>query len=259
MNSKTQIERFLNRQIARNEQTILDSIDKLENRIVELLAIIETNRDGNIVAPSRSLAQRRSVMKQIIKAYNEIYQPAVELTLSSYSGVSTFVASGAGVSFQTVSKNTLLSLIERDRSFHQSLTNSTQARLSDVLLDHVVNGRSKNDLIKAVRSVLNKGGEVDGLGRSMSTHARVIANDGLSEYFATASDRILPRSDDDVFEYFGSLIKDSRPWCVDHVGKQFTRKQIREFDDDSWKGKKSGSTLIVRGGYNCKHKFIRIV
>jgi len=57
------------------------------------------------------------------------------------------------------------------------------------------------------------------------------------------------------YKYIGSLIKDSRPWCVKHLNKTLTEEQIQEWNKSRWKGKKSGNPFIARGGWRCRHHF----
>jgi len=61
------------------------------------------------------------------------------------------------------------------------------------------------------------------------------------------------------YKYIGNLIGDSRPWCVSHVGKVFTREQITAWAGISWQGKKSGDPFIVRGGWRCRHHFSPVI
>jgi hypothetical protein len=64
-------------------------------------------------------------------------------------------------------------------------------------------------------------------------------------------------ADIETFLYYGDIIRSSRAFCIARVGKLFTVKEIKKWDDDklTWKGKKPGSTLINRGGYNCRHSW----
>ena len=56
------------------------------------------------------------------------------------------------------------------------------------------------------------------------------------------------------WKYYGSIIQDSRDWCIKHAGKKFTEDEIRElWSGNEWQGKAPGDPFIVRGGYNCRH------
>lgn len=253
-----EIEALLARQIARNEINLLSSIAMLENEIIGLIATIDTRKDGRIAGVSRSLPQAQAALKQVRKAFLDIYMREVEGVLDSYTEIDNLALDYFDAdTFHGISAVTLKAQISLDRSYHTSLVAQTQDNLSSIFLDHTINGKSKDDLINSVRGALS--GSVDTAGRSMASHAKTIAHDGQRAYYATANDSVLPKRANDKFKYFGSLINDSRPWCASHVGKIYTRKQISEFDSSSWAGKKAGSTIIVRGGYNCRHSWLRII
>ena len=38
-------------------------------------------------------------------------------------------------------------------------------------------------------------------------------------------------------------------------GKTYTKEEIEEIWSGSWAGKISGDPFVVRGGYNCRHRF----
>jgi len=58
----------------------------------------------------------------------------------------------------------------------------------------------------------------------------------------------------DDFLYSGSLLKDSRPFCVDRVGQTFTKDDVESWQSLSWKGKAEGRDIwTFLGGWNCEH------
>jgi len=61
------------------------------------------------------------------------------------------------------------------------------------------------------------------------------------------------------YQYFGSLVRDSRPFCQEHVGEVMSEERIRElWGSEDWAGKAPGDPFVVRGGYNCRHHFIPV-
>ncbi len=253
-----QIDSALNDRILRNEKSLMRAIRKLENRIIILLEQIYTNKNGKIVGVSTSLAQAKSVLKQTRKAFADIYMKEIDSILGGYTDIDSIVLDYAGIEvYQGVTETTLKAQMSLDRSYHESLSEQTQDNLSAIFFDHTINGKSKEDLINSIRGAVT--GSVDTLGRSMAGHSSTIAQDGLMQYYRTANDKALPKRKDDKFKYFGSLIDDSRQWCIDIKGKVHTREEIAGFDNDSWAGKKSGSTMVVCGGYNCRHYWLRII
>ena len=55
------------------------------------------------------------------------------------------------------------------------------------------------------------------------------------------------------YVYFGSIIRDSRDFCVEHANKIFTEEEARKLWQNDWQGKSGSDPFIDRGGYNCRH------
>ena len=255
--SAKEIDKALSVQLKRNERKISRSIRRLENRIVGLVASIETNRDGSIVGPSRSLAQSKVILKDSRKAFAEIYGHEVESILAPRA-IDNVVLAHYGVEKYTgVTKNTLLSMASLDRAYSSSLSSQTMDKLQETFIDHVINGKSKDELINNIRGIVS--GSVDRAGRSFASHAKTLAQDSLMNYYSVANIGVAKDAGVDKFKYYGSVITTTRPWCSGHVGKTYTLKQIQAFDGQGWAGKKPGSTMINRGGYNCRHRWVGII
>lgn len=61
------------------------------------------------------------------------------------------------------------------------------------------------------------------------------------------------------FKYSGTLIANSRDFCVQHVGETYTEEEIRSiWSSQSWSGKRAGDPFVVRGGERCRHFFIPV-
>ena len=55
------------------------------------------------------------------------------------------------------------------------------------------------------------------------------------------------------FIFYGSIIRDSRDFCVEHVNKIFTEEEARDLWASDWQGKSGSDPFLDRGGYNCRH------
>lgn len=55
------------------------------------------------------------------------------------------------------------------------------------------------------------------------------------------------------FIYYGSVIRDSRDFCVEHVDQVFTEEEARALWQQDWQGKSGSDPFLDRGGYNCRH------
>jgi hypothetical protein len=61
------------------------------------------------------------------------------------------------------------------------------------------------------------------------------------------------------FKYTGTLVANSRDFCVRNVGKVFTESEAKAlWASESWSGKRSGDPFIVRGGHRCRHFWVPV-
>ena len=104
----------------------------------------------------------------------------------------------------------------------------------------------------------------DRAGENMKRYAGQILNDSLRDFDATLN---LNKSQDaglTYVKYYGDVIPTTREICRNVINGVYNKRQGGLFTIDevnalwnsrSWKGKKSGNPLIVRGGYNCRHQW----
>ena len=97
----------------------------------------------------------------------------------------------------------------------------------------------------------------DRAGENLRRYAGQIAHDSVMQFHGQFTVKKAKESGLNHFTYTGTLVRDSRPFCVNMVGRTLTEKQIRDrWNSQSWKGKSSGDPFIVRGGYRCRHTWI---
>ena len=61
------------------------------------------------------------------------------------------------------------------------------------------------------------------------------------------------------FRYSGSLVAESRDFCIRNQGKTFTEAEAKSlWSSESWSGKRSGDPFVVRGGHRCRHFWIPV-
>jgi len=101
-------------------------------------------------------------------------------------------------------------------------------------------------------------------GENMKRYAGQILNDGLREFDAQLNLHKSNEAGLTYVKYFGNVIPTTRDHCKlvrqgnydIREGGLFTIDEVKElWDSKSWKGKKPGDPLIVRGGYNCRHQW----
>jgi len=61
------------------------------------------------------------------------------------------------------------------------------------------------------------------------------------------------------WRYSGGIVAESREWCQEHDGAEYTEDEIYSlWDSSSWGGKEPGDPFVVRGGYNCRHFWVPV-
>jgi len=128
---------------------------------------------------------------------------------------------------------------------------------------HSDNATIQAKVDKSVQTLQSKFAR-DRAGENMKRYAGQILNDSLRDFDATLN---LNKSQDaglTYVKYYGDVIPTTREICRNVINGVYNKRQGGLFTIDevnalwnsrSWKGKKSGNPLIVRGGYNCRHQW----
>lgn len=108
---------------------------------------------------------------------------------------------------------------------------------------------------EAVRTLHNVY-SADRTGRNMRRYARQMIVDSMMQFDAAVNVAAAREIGADRWKYYGTVIEDSRQFCINHVNQIWTEQEIRDtWAATSWQGKADGDPFIVRGGYNCRHHF----
>ena len=116
----------------------------------------------------------------------------------------------------------------------------------------------RNAVTKAVGKLHQVYGS-DRAGNNMRRYANQQVHDGLMQFSGSLTAKKATDAGLTHYLYEGSLIKDSRDWCIRHAGETMHIDYIRElWANSEWQGKAPGDPLVVRGGFNCRHHFIPV-
>jgi hypothetical protein len=104
----------------------------------------------------------------------------------------------------------------------------------------------------------------DRAGENMKRYAGQILNDSLRDFDATLNFNKSKDAGLTFVKYYGDVIPTTRDHCRNIINGVYDKRKSGLFTIDevnslwtnrSWKGKKSGNPLVVRGGYNCRHQW----
>jgi hypothetical protein len=125
------------------------------------------------------------------------------------------------------------------------------------------NKSKKAQVDKSIQTLQSKFAR-DRAGENMKRYAGQILNDSLRDFDATLN---FNKSNDaglTYVKYYGDVIPTTRDHCRNIINGVYDKRKSGLFTIDevkslwanrSWKGKKSGNPLVVRGGYNCRHQW----
>jgi hypothetical protein len=281
---------FLERLADQHQRRLTDILQMTENDLADYLQTAPTT-DGAMFDVEWSV-NARTEMRRILE---EDYLADVQDMLGDYRAVAAeqFGMLNTYGTFTRVSPEAIAGLQRLSFQGFEALATSQLEALANGVYQAALTGRSKADFIKEVRGQINgiyqasdqeeiaqlvevakeaTGARqqaavdrlhsvynADRLGNNLRRYATTYATDSLNQYSATLTITTANEQGIDQFEYYGDVIRDSREFCKEHVGKEYSREEIERIWAGSWAGKAPGDPFLVRGGYNCRHQWLPIV
>lgn len=247
------------KQININESLLQGTIESLDKKITRLASRLSTTANGRLTSDAINLKKAIKMRTAIAKEFGAFNQAAAVVT--DYSPIMkdlSKILKEAGIDKAMTSADASLIKAFSDDGLNElsSLGSQYSSQISSRIYVGVAAGDSLEDMTQDVRQLLVGG--TDKAGRPMANHAKTISTTRYMEVDATILKKKSEEFEIKKFKYAGSLIKDSRKWCVDHVGQILTMEEIQKWEDKKWKGKKSGDPFVVRGGWRCRHRWIPV-
>ena len=262
-----------------SEDTFTDSVPALQkkifNRVQTLLAELDTRR-GKIRATGANLRKINRIKRDIrqiilsdeylrdVNKFTKSFDTATELqtafftTLKSDFSQPKFINTLREVSI----KNTVEALTE------SGIQSNIVDKAADIIRTNIADSNSFSNLSDEMRNFLTKTEQSVG---ALQRHTSQIVTDALNTYAREYSQVVSENLDNDWFIYVGSLVKESRDFCIALVKKkwihrseftQITKGNI-DIDNDgdtekvSLEGVKpqtnASNFITFAGGFNCNH------
>ena len=149
--------------------------------------------------------------------------------------------------------------------------NGIYASSDDPEIQRLVNYINDNKFDESKQAVVDKSIQTlqskfarDRAGENMKRYAGQILNDSLRDFDATLNFNKSQDAGLTFVKYYGDVIPTTRDHCRNIINGVYNKRKSGLFTIDevnslwtsrSWKGKKSGNPLVVRGGYNCRHQW----
>ena len=136
-------------------------------------------------------------------------------------------------------------------------------RLVNYINDNKFDKSKQAEVDKSIQTLQSKFAR-DRAGENMKRYAGQILNDSLRDFDATLNFNKSQDAGLTFVKYYGDVIPTTREICRNMISGVYNKRKSGLFTIDevnklwtsrSWKGKKSGNPLVVRGGYNCRHQW----
>lgn len=229
--------------VALHQKRLGDALVKLEDRIADLMATAPL-KDGELFDLEWAIAARTEI-RQLVE---EEYLVAVDEIIREYPSVaasaSTMLATYGA--FTEVDPKVITQLQNLTFQGFEDIGNEYIDVISKEVYQNTLTGRAFAESVKTIKEVA---------GGNMARYATQQMHDSLMQFDASINVAIGKEAGATKWKYVGRLIETSRPFCREHEGEVMTTERIEELWAGDWAGKASGDPFIVRGGYNCKHRF----
>lgn len=231
-----------------------DALIIIDKRIEALVARLASDSNGRFISDSLSIKQAVNIRNEIanvmldygavVRLSSNDFIQASQAAKAEFQGGTSFTAADAQV-IDAMSNSAIVELI--------ALGDAATANMSDAVLQLVASGGSKSEAMLIVQQLTI--GKTAKNGKPLLHYAQTITETAYMEVNAVSTLMLAEKVNINKFKYNGTLVGGSRSWCVQHVGKVFTRKEIEAWKNEKFAGKKSGDPFITRGGWNCRHWF----
>ena len=235
---------------------IQQAIEELYLRPVQTFISDYDKVAGNIVATYGKLPIPAE-FKQITEIDLNVIQQLKKISFAQFQDLGNeFVNTLASEVYQsTLVGRPITDMIQTIRSKINGIYQQSDSKKAKELVNYVANNPNGAEVGTAVSQLQTIYGR-DRLGDNLNRYATQIVQDSLmgfdGQFAKYRADEVGLTS----YVYFGSLVRDSRDFCVDHIDQVLTEEEIRDiWANETWAGKAQGDPFVVRGGYNCRHSF----
>lgn len=244
-----------------HEKRLLSVMQTVEAEVIALANELKTS-GGLLVNDAANVSQALNSRQEILGIFErEFTQGFIEPTVKEYDqmavGVKDYLDSvGINVPFTQLDADIISGLKQGAFVNMDIMSKEFQAKLADEMYLSVLSNRSFADMTKSLQGTLRSIEDVRGV--PMSSRAGQIAHDALLTMDRTVSAKKAQDAGIDNYLYFGSTVRDSRDFCLDHVGETRTREEWDDIGQGDWQGKSSSDLFATAGGYNCGHTLVPV-
>ena len=129
----------------------------------------------------------------------------------------------------------------------------------DILNNGITTGSNIDEMEETLRTLIV--GDQQRLG-GLERYTTQISRDALNQFSGNYNQAISANLNMEWYFYSGTIIEDSRSYCIERAGKYFHKKEVEEVPQQ-WSGRipgtNSANIFTNRGGYNCRHIYLPVL
>lgn len=252
MTTPAEVEKALDNLIDSHAREISKEIKKIESLALTQIDTISVNKNGDIVAPSRSIPEAKAASKVIVKELDLRFENVTNKVISDLAKIEAIVIAVYNHDINDSNLKSLIAVSNTTFKDYKSISNATSVRLNKAIIDFSVAGMSRDDLKEEIRGILTGSSDVRGV--PMSVRAEQFTQDSIMRYHNSANLAVAEQVGIKKFKYYGNVMATTRAFCKAHVGDIKTKDEWEEIGrNQNWTGKSSSNIFIDVGGYNCRH------
>ena len=236
------------------EETFLNEADLIINEEYNKIAKVVLDTFGAMPIPNKfknltevDLTTINALKTQSFSGFEDIAERFLKIINDE-----VYQSTIAGRPFEDMVKN----IRQHINGVYQKSNTREINEIVDFINENKFNESKKAEVEEAVRKLHTQYAS-DRAGNNLRRYAGQIAHDSVMQFHGQFTVAKAKESGLNNYRYTGTLVRDSRPFCVNMLNKVLTENEIRDiWNNQGWAGKSTGDPFIVRGGYRCRHTWI---
>jgi len=224
-------------------QTFINDYDKIAGTIVATYGKLP------IPAEFKQITEADLVTIQQLKkiAFSQFQNLATEFTNTLAQEV--YQSSLVGKPFADV----VQTIRDKINGIYQQADTAKQQQLVDFIQKQKIAGKTNTEDFKTAVDELKQTYGSTVTGANLAVYSSQIVQDALMGFDGQFAKYRADELGLTSYVYYGSIIRDSRDFCVEHANQIFTEEEARALWQQDWQGKSGSDPFLDRGGYNCRH------
>ena len=262
--------------IDESEMALLEGFDAIENAIYNAVmkkVLAMNQKDGKLIFDDDNVMAINEMNAIVVAAIQgSAYPSNVKQYLRNFNQVKNYNAQIQNrtndITFEELEKlinpvqQSMVAKVMEDL-VGQGIDVEFIRPLTEGIYRNLVAGATIADLQKSLEEIIKSNPEKLG---AFKRYVVRMSRDAMLQYDGQINSRIAAEFGLDAYIYVGTIIRDSRPQCIQWLGKKVLKKsELPELINSAYNygsgmipGTTADNFAIYRGGYNCRHTAVPV-